>query len=192
MALFVQKRLASGDSKADIARKLGKSRQHVTLATALIEAPAWLLELYRQGRCRGTNELYALRRLHGEHPERMEAWASGNGPITRDQILSLRNELSRPTDRQRALPASAAAGGSESDEVAATQAVSIASPPARRAARHQQINTRLHVEFEGQDFQLVVSVAPAQASYLYIRPLSGGPRQLAPASALKLRGFVGR
>lgn len=58
LALFVQKRLALGDRQADIARQLGRSRQWVTLATALIEAPDWLLQAYREGRCRGMNELY--------------------------------------------------------------------------------------------------------------------------------------
>ena len=37
LALFVQKRLALGDNQAEIAKRLGKSRQWVTLATALIE-----------------------------------------------------------------------------------------------------------------------------------------------------------
>ena len=52
LALFVQKRLALGDKQAAIARHLGKSRQWVTLATALIEAPDWLLQAYREGRWR--------------------------------------------------------------------------------------------------------------------------------------------
>jgi len=198
LALFVQKRLASGDSKADIARKLGKSRQYITVATALIEAPAWLLEIYRLGRCRGRNELYELRRLHGEHPQQVEAWASGSGAITREQLSLLRDELSDLEHRQRA---SVGVDGRESGETAATSAtqaaatratVSIGAPMGRRPARHRQFSKRLHVEFDGQDFQLVVSVAPAQESHLYIRPLAGGPRRLAPASALKLRGFVGR
>ena len=73
IALFVQKRLASGDNQAEIARRLGKSRQYVTLATALIEPPDWLLDEYRQGRCKGMTELYELRRLHGDHAERVEA-----------------------------------------------------------------------------------------------------------------------
>ena len=36
LALFVQKRLAAGDKQIEIARRLGKSKQWVTLATALI------------------------------------------------------------------------------------------------------------------------------------------------------------
>ena len=78
----------------EIARRLGESRQYVTLATALIEPPDWLLDAYRQGRCKGMTELYELRRLHGEHAEQVEAWASDCEPMTRERIATLKRELS--------------------------------------------------------------------------------------------------
>jgi ParB family chromosome partitioning protein len=53
IALFVQRALNQGQTQADIARAIGKSRQYVTLATALIDPPDWLLAAYRDGRCRG-------------------------------------------------------------------------------------------------------------------------------------------
>jgi ParB family chromosome partitioning protein len=191
LALFVQKRLALGDKQADIAKNLGKSRQWVTLATALIEAPDWLLQAYREGRCRGMNELYELRRLHGEHAETVETWAAGEQAITRDRIAELRAELAsdagqgaadaatRPASCQPEPPARADRG--------AVQPGGVDSMPAR--AQHS--DKRIHVEFDGQDYQLVVSVAPDQPGHVYVRPLVGGPRRLAPASALKLLGFVG-
>ena len=64
--------------------------------------------------------------------------------------------------------------------------------PRPRAKGHRQINRNVHVEMDGQDYELVVSVAPPQAGHLYVRPLNGGPRRVAPASALTLIGFVGR
>ena len=200
IALFVQKRLASGDNQAEIARRLGKSRQYVTLATALIEAPDWLLDAYRQGRCKGMTELYELRRLHGEHGQHVEAWASDREPMTRERIATLKRELSQPpvesADAESA-PTSASGpasmGANEQGQEAGSREPDVEpSSVAGRGMRHQQTNQRLHVEFDGQDFQLVVSVAPAQEGHLYVRPLAGGPRRLAPASALKLRGFVGR
>lgn len=201
IALFVQKRLASGDNQAEIARRLGKSRQYVTLATALIEPPDWLLDAYRQGRCKGMTELYELRRLHGEHAEQVEAWASDREPMTRERIANLKRELSQPSlesadaveSAPPSAPLSASSGAIERGQDAGpAEADAAASSLAGRGMRHQQTNQRLHVEFDGQDFQLVVSVAPAQEGHLYVRPLAGGPRRLAPASALKLRGFVGR
>ena len=52
LALFVQRRIVAGDSQTEIARRLGKSRQYVTYATALIDAPDWLLAAYREGSAR--------------------------------------------------------------------------------------------------------------------------------------------
>lgn len=191
LALFVQKRLALGDKQADIAKNLGKSRQWVTLATALIEAPDWLLQAYREGRCRGMNELYELRRLHGEHAGAVEAWAAGEQAITRDRISQLRaglasdggsathDEAERVESRQQDSPPCTDGGAPRTGNIESTT-----------PARAQHSDKRIHVEFDGQDYQLVVSVAPDQPGHVYVRPLVGGPRRLAPASALKLLGFV--
>ena len=164
LALFVQKRLALGNSQAEIAKRLGKSRQWVTLVTAMIEPPDWLLDLYRQGRCRGMLELYELRRLHGEHPRHVEAWASNQDTaIGRDAVTALRAELSNSVP---------------------------GSPTAARTRPQQKKNSRLHVRMDGKDYQLVISIAPAEEGHLYVQPLEGGPRLLAPAAALTLCGFV--
>lgn len=189
LALFVQKRLALGDKQADIARRLGKSRQWVTLATALIEPPDWLLGLYRQGRCRGMAELYELRRLHGEHSQYVEAWVSDRDTITRDSVAALRADLAGATAGSARPGVSALMQAL--DHVPADAGPDHSEGHAATMARSQtKASTRLHVEMDGQDYQLLVSVAPAKAGHLYVRPLKGGPRLLAPAAALKLRGFV--
>lgn len=183
LALFVQKRLALGDRQADIARQLGRSRQWVTLATALIEAPDWLLQAYREGRCRGMNELYELRRLHGEHAGTVEAWTARERSITRDRLVALRAELSATVAPD---PSEATRPGSQPQPVQ-----QAGSPVEMDEASSPRSTKRIHVEFDGQDYQLVVSVAPEQSGHVYVRPLVGGPRRLAPAASLKLLGFVG-
>jgi ParB family transcriptional regulator, chromosome partitioning protein len=176
---------------------LGKSRQWVTLTTALIEAPDWLLQAYREGRCRGMNELYELRRLHGEHAQAVEVWVTQQAAITRDRIAGLRDQLepramqvvnAGAESRGQAHDGSAMAGGLADPS---TPPLDAATSPAPTLPRHPQSDHRIHVEFDGQDYQLVVSVAPDQAGHLYVRPLSGGPHRLAPAAGLKLLGFVG-
>jgi ParB family transcriptional regulator, chromosome partitioning protein len=192
LALFVQKRLAAGDNQAEIAKRLGKSRQYVTLATALIEAPDWLLDAYRQGRCKGMTELYELRRLHGEHPQYIEAWTSDRESITRDGISALRAELSGTVTGSARPGVSALLQVFDAASATDPSASSTMPAPDVPPKPHRQSNRSLHVEMDGQDYQLVVSVAPRKDGYLYVRPLTGGPRLLAPASSLKLRGFVGR
>ena len=93
LAMFVQKRLALGESQAEIARKLGKSRQWVTLVTAMIDPPDWLMQAYREGRCRGLKELHELRKLHDVHPNKVEAWQKDQSDITRSSVQALRADL---------------------------------------------------------------------------------------------------
>ena len=93
LALFVQRRLALGETQVQIARGLGKSQPYVSYACALIDAPDWLMALYRQGKCQGMTELYHLRRLHGVAPRRVLAWAEQRASISRTDIQALKLEL---------------------------------------------------------------------------------------------------
>ena len=208
LALFVQERIALGDNQAEIAKRLGKRRQWVTLATALIEPPGWLLQAYREGRCRGINERYDLRRLHGEQGDAVEVWAAQQPTITRDRLTELRAGLERgpaavPSPAASALQSptldmtigqGTAAGAhmqarSESYGPTCDSADGPTRPASPEAATRSE--QRVHVEFEGHDCQLLVSMVPDQAGCMYVRPLTGGPRRLAPVASLKLLGFVG-
>ena len=93
IALFVQRALARGETQADIARAIGKSRQYVMIATALIDPPDWLMAAYREGRCRGMNELHELRKLHAAHPERLQTWAADQPSFTRDTVACFKAQL---------------------------------------------------------------------------------------------------
>lgn len=181
----------------------------MTLATALIEPPDWLLWAYREGRCRGINELYDLRRLHGEHGDAVEAWAAQQPTITRDRLTELLRALLE--GRMAAVPSPAASAAQTSIRDTATRKQTVGVAPvqaspgsqgqagdpsggnARPAAPEAPVRSdqRVHVEFEGHDYQLVVSVVPDHAGCMCVRPLTGGPRRLAPVAALKLLGFVG-
>ena len=93
LALFVQRRMALGETQTFIAKGLGKSQPYIAYACALIDAPDWLMGLYRQGKCQGLTELYHLRRLHTKAPDRVLAWVSRAETITRSDMQALRREL---------------------------------------------------------------------------------------------------
>jgi len=177
IALFVQKRLALGESRSEIARRLGKSKQWMTLASALIDPPAWLLDAYRQGRCNGINELHELRRLHGLQPEAVEHWAQQQDMLTRDRIAQFKQGLDRDVQDP---------GPKERDGSAARLAEcgTTTSPRAPRSPTHIQ------VEFEGQAYRLLLSSMPARPGEMYVVPVAGGGRRSVPARALTLCGFV--
>jgi len=93
LAMFVQKKLQSGARSSEIARTLGKSRGYLTFIGALIDPPAWLLELYRSGRCRGISELYELRKLHESQPEAVAQWIEGRAHVSRADVQAFKERL---------------------------------------------------------------------------------------------------
>lgn len=93
LALFVQKKLQSGARSSEIARTLGKSRGYLTFIGALIDPPAWLLDLYRSGRCRGISELYELRKLHESQAQAVAQWIEGRAHVSRADVQVFKERL---------------------------------------------------------------------------------------------------
>ena len=93
LAMFVQKKMQSGARASEIARTLGKSRGYLTFIGALIDPPAWLLDLYRSGRCRGISELYELRKLHESQPEAVAQWIEGRAHVSRADVQVFKERL---------------------------------------------------------------------------------------------------
>lgn len=93
LALFIQKRLALGEKKAEIARNLGKSKAVITWHAALIELPDCLEALYASGKCRSAQYLYELRHLYQAYPTRVETWVQEVGEISRKTLTELTSYL---------------------------------------------------------------------------------------------------
>jgi ParB family chromosome partitioning protein len=96
---LVKRQLEGGKSQADVARELGKSRAYVSYVCALIDAPDWLMDVYRAGRCRGLKELYDLRRIHDKNPHAVEQLVLGPEDLSRGDIDALREGLAVDADR---------------------------------------------------------------------------------------------
>jgi ParB family chromosome partitioning protein len=162
LALFVQKRLAAGDSQAQIARGIGKSKMMVTYATALIDADDWLMNLYRTGQCTGLAELYELRKLHASRASEVEAWAADVTEISRRDVAALKAGLSG--DAAEPAPAKAKRGASaDGDDDDSNE----------RAEAVPTYAMRITVKHEGKKYQLigrfVTELAPTQPGLVYVR-----------------------
>jgi ParB family chromosome partitioning protein len=193
VALFVERRLTAGDSQAEIARRLGKSKSYVTFATGMIDAPDWLMELYRSGRCKGMQELYSLRRLHEEDPAPIELLCAEAGPVTRERVESLKTTLAvhAPASTEGESCSTPAVPVQESAAVLRT---ADAEPLDRLVSRSQRRSTMVVVvvEHEGKAAELVVDDAPPSEGAVFIRASGGAARQCVPASGLALKGVVRR
>jgi ParB family transcriptional regulator, chromosome partitioning protein len=196
IALFVQRALNRGETQADIARTIGKSRQYVTLATALIDPPDWLMSAYREGRCRGLAELYELRKLSNEHPQYVEAWATDRSAITRDRVAALRADLAAGSGSVRrgtsALIESMESGwGSGEAQEQVERSRAVIAPPAEPALRpSRQAPLRLLAKLGDAEVALNTQQAPPQAGQVFVTPVGGGAVQAVPVGQLTLIGLV--
>jgi ParB family transcriptional regulator, chromosome partitioning protein len=196
IALFVQRALNRGETQADIARAIGKSRQYVTLATALIDPPDWLMSAYRDERCRGLNELYELRKLANEHPQYVEAWASDRSAITRDRVMALRAELAEGTGSVRrgtsalieSMEVSLGEGAAHDQAKKMFEVSAPHAEPVPRLPRHAPL--RLLASLGGDEVVVNTLQAPPQAGQLYVTPLNGGQKETVETSRLTLIGLV--
>jgi len=185
LALFVQRRLVAGETQAEIARRLGKSRQYVTYATALIDPPDWLMALYREGRCRGLKELYDLRRLAANHADTVAQWLLAVRVVARSDVEALRERLSgqaagtvpaaaaRPRD-------SAPAADSVVPEAEQTRLPSRAAallPRVDRSAPAVRVVTLL-AECDGLPVRVLLDTVPTEQGHVFVDPSDGGPRRL--------------
>jgi ParB family chromosome partitioning protein len=197
IALFVQRALNLGQTQADIARAIGKSRQYVTLATALIDAPDWLMGAYRDGRCRGLAELYELRKLASQHPKYVEAWASDREAITRESVAALRTDLTegsgsvrRGTSALIETMETSRMGDAQSGATDKTRQSPSLNPESKpRAPLHAPL--RLLARLDGVEVALSILQRPAQAGQVYVEPVTGGQMQAVQASRLTLLGWSG-
>jgi ParB family chromosome partitioning protein len=200
LALFVQSRLALGESQAEIARQLGKSGPYVTYATALIDAPDWLMSLYRDGRCRGLRELHELRQLARQHPDCVSELETHVGPITREVVASIKSKSSqaaRPTEavpesiaRAAALIGSARPGtdSGSSERQATRRVVTDAVPNTEPVGRTLVLLADLH----GSTVEVVVDAAPQADGKIFVRAGRGDPHDAVDAGSLKLLRIVRR
>lgn len=189
IALFVQRALNKGQTQADIARAIGKSRQYVMIATALIDPPEWLMVAYREGRCRGMNELHELRKIHAAHPDRVEAWAAASPVFSRDRVAALRTQL----EADEVLPEAPSRAVGIKGAVSRPNTVSTPAPP--EESRDQQPKAEvpspsLVAELDGAVVCVLTDVIPEEEGHVYIRGRHRLAKKLVRASALKLIGFA--
>ena len=92
LAAFVVEREQAGDSRADIARRLGKPPSLITEVAELAQAPALIRKVHDDGRCRDVRALYLLVRTHREQAHAVEDFLAGNAAVTREQVEILASE----------------------------------------------------------------------------------------------------
>jgi ParB family transcriptional regulator, chromosome partitioning protein len=163
LAMFVKRRMSAGDSQAEIARQLGKSRAHITMATAMIDPPDWLLRAYREGRCRGIRELYELRRIGEEAPERVTSLLAGHRSVSRTALSAAR-------ERANVAPLTARFPSRE-----VTHAQTAPNSPGSLA---------LHGIWRDQTVEVIVQPLPDPVDHVFVQSLTSRQRLAVPVAEI--------
>lgn len=87
IAQFIQKRIAAGDSKSNIAEKLSENANYVTYHLALLDMPEMIALAYSQGKIKGAQLIYRLINLYKNAPVLAESLINSNEEITNALIL---------------------------------------------------------------------------------------------------------
>jgi ParB family chromosome partitioning protein len=200
LALFIKARMVEGMQQKEIAARLGKSKALVSQATALIDAPDFLMNAYRSARLRGLTEAYELRRLHSQYPEAVEQWALSQPEILRSGIAELRERLGAASMQTAADPAVAQTANAKPTKAglplgvktpdAPAPATATPVPAAGQTAKPAPAAPVVMAEYKKQPLVLDVSAVPPTPGHFYGRR-PGSPRRLTvPAEEVKLLGFA--
>ena len=197
LALFVQRMMASGDSQAMIARRMGKGRAYVTLATALIDAPDWMMAAYREGRCRGLREIYELRQLHERLGAEVEVWAGAQAAITRTELAVFKasrqsHEVVVRDDVAEAINAVPTPDLSGVTATIGPPLPAIAATPIKRPMSTERRvpgdeTLVIEAEVDGQAVELVLDRLPSDVSMVFARKGIAGIPTAVRIDAMTLR-----
>jgi ParB family chromosome partitioning protein len=112
-ARFIAKKIAEGEKKGVIAKKLSIDSASITHHLALIDLPASIDAVYRSGRCTSIKVLYDLRNLHSDFPDAVDQWCAAAATVSRSLVAGLSDVLNgRTTTREasaNSIPSPAAA-----------------------------------------------------------------------------------
>lgn len=180
LALFVKGELEKGASQAEIARRLGKSQTYMTFVRAMIDPPAWLMAVYRSGRCRNAAQLYELRRLHEADPQRVEQRLGGSGRIGSGDVDRLKksDEADKgPSTKERSPRVSAGVESTNLGQPVPRERPAIAQQDAREILA-------LTASYQGTRVRVQLGALPSRRSTVFIDGLVTGKRLEADISAL--------
>jgi len=168
----------------------------------LIDPPDWLMAAYREGRCRGMNELHELRKLHAAHPERLQTWAADQPSFTRDTVACFKAQLEHGAPAPEPVPGATSPTTSSATSPAVPEPATpgrvnppMPAPGKPRAATPTTDTTEtteppsLLARLDEALVRVVTTAIPQAEGCVYVQTEPCGTMQAVAASRLKLVGF---
>lgn len=182
LAGFIKKRLAKGDKKAEIARRLGIDKSEITHHCALIDPPECIEELYSTGRCTSARYLFELRNLYEKFPSKIASWCAGAQDVNRKTVSVLGEALKGNEIPQANACVSPPAVDPATDKPAHARVVLGETAPAEvrpvwpaaNQAPVAIVNPELQVSHDGKSAVILLDRMPSALGSIHIRYLADG------------------
>lgn len=213
LATFIQKRIAAGDSKTEIAKRLGKPPKFVTEHLALIDMPDCIADAYAH-KTQSPATICNLRALHKRYPEAVESWCLGQAEITRRTVDLLARELQghsqkvatpSPPSPEAHMTRNGTDSGISLSSDDRENASSEPSPPHSRATRHDRkqgsanvaasdeiTDPVLLVKYDGTVAAVLLERRPTRDGLIHIRTESDGAEVEVEARVCTIVGLEDR
>ena len=138
----------------------------------MIDPPAWLMDVYRSGRCRNATQLYELRRLHEADSQRVEKRLEGLGRIGSgyaDRLKKADYADEGKLTKEHSPPDNA---GVEFPGLGKPASRARSAPPREET----QESLILRASYQGTSVRLQLGALPSRRSAVFISSLSTGKR----------------
>jgi len=189
LALFVQRQMRAGLSQAEIARRLGKSRGYLTFLGALIDAPDWVMDLYRSGRCRGATELYELRNLHDGSRKAVSDWLEGRSSVSRSDLKAFKALLSSSEHSVHtpvASPSRIEVHAASASRGVSPQTRQMSSAPKAHSCVVGKSSVVLWARLDGEEVAIDLADVPKEEGWIFVRRCSADTVEAVMADRLQL------
>ena len=176
IARFIGNREKVGDSRATIAKRIGKSRAFVTTHAALLALTGSLRQAYEEDRCRDVSTLYELSNLSKVHPEAVEAFI-GQSDLSRMAVEVFKTSTKGRTSAETSSEPTADADHSETPAVLAK-------------AKETRFNKASLLVKHGKGLYVLQLNRPAKARHGWIEDQDTGKEQQVRLAELTIDSIV--
>ena len=189
IAEFIERRLAEGEKKTVIAKKLGKSPAFVSQHVALLKLPELIQVIFDSGRCSDVTLINDLVRLYKKHPECTKDWLEDEEQdITRNSYKLLCNFIEHKKEEK----SDDNDGGSETESEGEGEGEGDTVEPKAKKPADPTIMAKVVIRicYQGRDGMLLPKIRPTETGFAYIKFDDDGDEIEAPLKDIAITSLM--
>jgi ParB family chromosome partitioning protein len=186
IAEFINRELAKGFKKGEIAKRIGKSNAFVSQHVTLMNLPDPIADAFNNGRVQDVTAINELVKLHKTNAVEVERWLEAPDlSITRKSVQELR-EVTLGDDQE-----TYSNSGAEQGEAQAESTTERLTPKKQKDVSDKLRKPRLLLKHRGKEARLLYDRRAKNQETAWIRYDEGGKEEIVDLSKIKLLRLIG-